>query len=350
MRFSIERNALLHVLTSVTKVVESRNTMPILGNVALIIDQGQLTVRGTDLDIEVTASLPLMDAEDGAITVPAKLLTDIVKKAGTELSLATEPNKLTIKSGRSRFSLPTLPVDDLPTLAAGAFDAEFDVDLSAIVSPVAFAMSTEETRYYLKGVHLHTIEGQLVAVATDGHRLARQNGQEAPAFEGIILPAKLVNLLPKGTVKFAVSNTKVRITTDDATITSKLIDGTFPDYRRVIPSNNDNRLKVKRDDLLQAAERVAVVADNRRRAVKLSITADAVALELRYESNVADDSIVASYDGEPMSIGFNGQYLGDAMRAFDGGEVVIALADSGSPAVVTGSNEGLLVVLMPMRF
>lgn len=263
MRFSIERATLLHVLTGVAKVVEARNTIPILSNVVLTIKEGQLHIRATDLDIEVSASVPLLDAQEGALTVAAKLLTDIVKKSGTEVTLEAKDGTLTVKSGRSNFKLPTLPVEDFPTLQTGTFDTEFDVDLSAIVSPVAFALSNEETRYYLCGVYLHNVDGQLVAVATDGHRLARQEGKTAPEFEGIILPSKLVGMLPKGTVKFAVSANKVRITTPGMVIISKLIDGTFPQYERVIPRNNDKMMSVNRDALLQAAERVSVVSDGK---------------------------------------------------------------------------------------
>jgi len=349
MRFSIERATLLHVLTGAAKVVEARNTIPILSNVVLSVNEGQLHVRATDLDIEVSASVPLLDAQDGAVTVGAKLLTDIVKKSGTELTLEAKDGGLTVKSGRSNFKLPTLPVDDYPTLQAGTFDTEFDVDLSAITSPVAFAISSEETRYYLCGVYLHVVDGQLVAVATDGHRLARQEGKAAPEFEGVILPFKLVGMLPKGTVKFAVSANKVRITTPDMVITSKLIDGAFPQYERVIPRNNDKHMSVNRDVLLQAAERVSVVSDGKGRAIKLNAASDALSLDVRNDKAIAADSIEVSYSAEPIEIGFNGAYLADGLRAFEPGQVNVALLDSGSPALLTGANQGLSVVLMPMR-
>lgn len=350
MRISIERTTLLHALTGVAKVVSPRNTIPILSNISLVVEDGQLRLTATDLDIEITSSLPLLDCQPGAVTVNAKLLTDIVKRAGTTLTLEATEGQLLIKSGRSRFTLQTLPVEDYPTLATGDFATSFDVDLSAVIAPVAFAMSSEETRYYLCGVYLHNVGGQLVAVATDGHRLARQIGGDAPEFEGIILPAKLVNLLPKGAVQFAVSGSKVRITTPDLIITSKLIDGSFPDYERVIPRNNDKFMQVDRDALLQAAERVSVVAGERGRAVKLSAASDTLSLDVRSaEGATATDNIEVTYSAEPIEIGFNGSYISDVMRALDAGQVTVALLDSGSPSLLTGSNEGLTVVLMPMR-
>lgn len=349
MRFSIERATLLHVLTGVAKVVEARNTIPILSNVVLTVDNGQLHVRATDLDIEISSSVPLLDAQDGAVTVAAKLLTDIVKKSGTEVTIEAKEDTLTVKSGRSSFKLPTLPVDDYPTLQAGEFGHEFDVDLFTVIAPVAFAMSSEQTRYYLCGVYLHVVDGQLVVVATDGHRLARQEGKAAPDFEGIILPSKLVGMLPKGAVKFAVSANKVRITTPDMVIISKLVDGTYPAYERVIPRNNDKMMSVNRDALLQAAERVSVVSKERGRAIKFSAASDALTLDTRYEQTVATDSVEVGYSAEPIEIGFNGSYLADGLRSFEPGQVDVALLDSGSPALITGGNEGLSVVLMPMR-
>lgn len=350
MRISIERATLLHALTGVAKVVSPRNTNPILSNISLVVENGQLRLTATDLDIEITSSLPLLDAQDGALTVNAKLLTDIVKRAGTTLTLEATDGQLRVKSGRSRFTLQTLPIEDYPSLAASTFDTEFDFDLSSVIAPVAFAMSSEETRYYLCGVYLHNVDGKLIAVATNGHRLARQIGDEAPEFEGIILPAKLVNLLPKGTVRFSVSSSQVRISTPDMVITSRLIDGTYPPYERVIPQNNDKFMQVDRDTLLQAAERVAVIAGERGRAIKLMAASDALSLDVHNpEGATATDSIEVVYGAEPIQIGFNGSYISDVMRAFDAGQVTVALLDSGSPALLTGSNEGLTIVLMPMR-
>lgn len=349
MRISIERATLLHALTAVAKVVEARNTIPILNNVVLSADKGQLSLTATDLDIEVTANIPLLDSQDGALTVGAKLLTSIVNKSGTQLTLEAADGELQVKSGRSSFKMPTLPVSDFPTFNTGIFDQEFDVDLSAVVAPVAFAISSEEVRYYLNGVYLHNVDGELVAVATDGHRLARQVGKAAPDFAGIIMPAKLVGMLPKGTVKFAVSANKVRITTPNMVITSKLIDGTFPQYERVIPKNNDKLMTVDRDALLQAVERVSVVADGKGRAIKLNAASDALTLDVRNENAVAGDSVEVGYSSEPIEIGLNGSYLKDCLRSFNAGQVDVAFADAGSPALLTGSNDGLRVVCMPMR-
>lgn len=345
MRITISRQDLTRVLSAVTKVVEGRNTIPILSNVLLTVDGGQLTVRATDLDIEASASVALLDATDGSTTVEAKLLADIAKKATGDIAMDLDAGVLTMKSGKSRFKLQTLPAEDYPSLSAGTFDTEFEVDLAALVAPVQFAISTEETRYYLNGVYLHTAEGRLVAVATDGHRLARHFGQETPEFTGVILPRKLVSMLPKGSVTVSLSATKVRVTSADGVLTSKLIDGTFPDYSRVIPRNNDNRMVVDRDTLLSSVERVSVVMSERGKAVKLAV-GDCLTLSVGEQ---ATEEVDATLDGKPLEIGFNAKYLGDTLRTMPTGEVSFWLNDSGSPTRVTGQDDGLDCVIMPMR-
>lgn len=348
MRLSLERNDLVRLLGSVTKVVESRNTIPILGNVLLSVEDGQFSARATDLDIEIQTSIPVLDALPGSTTVNAKLLSDIAKKAGSDVSLSLEDGFLTVKSGRSRFKLQTLPVDDFPSFAAGGFAASFDVDLAALVAPTQFAISTEETRFYLNGVYFHTAEGRLAAVATDGHRLSRHYGDPRDHFDGVILPRKLVSILPKGSVRVSLSRTKARIATDDTTITSKLIDGTFPDYQRVIPTGNDKIVLVDRKALATAVERVSTVATERGRAVKLEIAPGQIALSVRGDDE-ATDSIEADYSGEPIEIGFNAAYLTELLGNLTGDTVRIAFNDSGSPTIFTGGDENLLTVCMPMR-
>jgi len=353
MRLSLPRQDLTRLLTAVTKVVETRNNIPILGNVLLSVEDGQFSARATDLDIEVATSIPVLDATNGSTTVNAKLLADIAKKAGGDVSLDLDGDTLTVKSGRSRFRLATLPVDDFPSFAAGGFDVEFDVDLASLVAPTQFAISTEETRYYLNGVYFHTAEGRLAAVATDGHRLSRHYGDPRDHFEGVILPRKLVSILPKGNVRVSLSNTKVRIHTSngadgDTTITSKLIDGTFPDYQRVIPTSNGKIVLADRKALATAVERVSTVATERGRAVKLEIAPGQIALSVRGDAE-ATDSIETDYSGEPIEIGFNAAYLTELLANLSGDTVRIALNDAGSPTIFTGGDDDVLVVLMPMR-
>ena len=348
MRLSLPRQDLTRLLTAVTKVVETRNNIPILGNVLLSVEDGQFSARATDLDIEIATSIPVLDALPGDCTVNAKLLADIAKKAGSDVSLELDGDTLTVKSGRSRFRLATLPVDDFPSFAAGDFSASFDVDLAALVAPVQFAISTEETRFYLNGVFLHNPGSALVAVATDGHRLSRHTAPTVGDLPPVILPRKLVSILPKGNVRVSLSSTKARIETADTVITSKLIDGTFPDYQRVIPTGNDKNVLADRKALATAVERVSTVATERGRAVKMEIAPGQIALSMRGDAEAAD-AVEADYSGEPIEIGFNAAYLTELLGVLDGDTVRIALNDGGSPTIFTGGDDDVLVVLMPMR-
>ncbi|RWX40809.1 DNA polymerase III subunit beta [Rhizobium leguminosarum] len=355
MRFSIARQDLARVLTNVGRVIEARNTIPILGNVLLAADANGLRVTGTDLDIVATDVAAATVEQPGTVCVDAKLLADISKKAGGDVSVSLEADKLVVKSGRSLFKLATLPAADFPSLDGGKFSASFDIDLAALFAPVAFAMSTEETRYYLNGVFLHLYEDGdqcLRAVATDGHRLSRHQvaypGEDA--FTGIIVPRKTVGVVPKGLVNVAVSESKIRITSGDFILTSKLIDGAFPDYERIMPRNNDNVVTVDRDAFMKAADRVATVSSERGRAVKLSIAPGAVGFTVNNADAVATDEVEAAYTGEPIEIGFNAAYLRDLFGVLPSGPVTLALADAGSPGLFTSAGfEGLTLVGMPMR-
>lgn len=348
MKLLIGRAELARVLTNVGRVVESRNTIPILSHFMLTAAGGGLAVTGTDLDIVVTASGKADIEQDGAVCVDAKLLSDIAKKAGdSDISLSLADDKLIVKSGRSRFSLATLPSQDFPNFGTSAFTAEFDIDLAALFAPVTFAISTEETRYYLNGIFLKG--GQSEAVATDGHRLARNRGPELPDFAGIIVPRKTVGLLPKGTARVSVSDTKIRVVAGDFVLTSKLIDGTFPDYNRVIPKENGKIIVVDRDAMMKAADRVVTISNERGKAVKLSIAPGAIAMSARSDVGDAQDEVAADYSGEPIDIGFNSLYVRDIFAVLPAGSVTIKLADSGSPAVIVGGLDGWDGVLMPVR-
>lgn len=349
----IERSHLLSALSAATSAVETRNTYPILANVHLSTSEDRLTVRGTDLDIEITTSVPC-SGDMPAITAPAKKLADIVKKldAGNEITLEWADEVLTVKSGRSRFKLGTIDAASFPDLAAPDFTTTFDIDLDAMFSRVEFAISNEETRYYLNGIFLLGAADKLTAVATDGHRLAKQvvtaADQPWPEFAGIIVPRKTVGVVPKGVVTVSVGNGKIRFAQGSTVILSKLIDGTFPDYERVIPKSNDKIMTADRASLIGALERVATVMDGRK-GVKLSMTADSVALEGTGDHDSANDEVAAGYDAEPMEIGFSATYLGDVLRAVAGTGVTMAFNDAGSPTVLTGENDNWLSILMPMR-
>lgn len=349
MTLTIQRADLARVLTAVSRVVESRNTIPILGNVLLSATAGTLTATGTDLDIQYSAMSPA----EGEIstTVDAKRLADIAKRvAGDTVTLALDGEKLTVKSGRSRFSLPTLPVADFPSLDTGEFDTEFKLDLAALVAPVRFAMSSEQTRYYLCGVYLHEEGETLRAVATDGHRLSHNSvtRPDVAPIPDVIVPAKTVGIIPTGEISVSLSRNKIRLATADTIIVSKLIDGTFPDYKRVIPSGNDKQLTVGRKDLAEAVARVSSVASDRGRAAKFSVAGDNVAISVLSEDGSANEDVPATYTAEPIDIGFNSGYVGDVLGALSGDEITLLLGDPGSPALFSGAG-GVRVVLMPMR-
>lgn len=348
MRVSIDRSQLAHALATVTRAIESRNTIPILANVLLAVEDGQLRLTGTDLDVEITTSLPVLDCQPGSVTVPGKMLADIAKRATGDITLdldaASDGGRLTVASGSSRYKLDVLPAEDFPSFSAGKFDTTLELDLAVLVAPCVHCISTDETRYYLAGVYLHAVDGRLVAVATDGHRLMRNVGPAGDLNYGVILPRKLVGLLPKSAVTVELSQNKVRVTSGSTVITSKLIDGTFPDYVRVIPTGNSNVLTVDRQALMKAVERVAAVADDKSRAVKFAV-GDVLRLML---ADKASDEVSIEFEGEPLETGFNARYVNDMLGALDEPSVRFALGDAGAPAVIKGDGEWT-GVLMPMR-
>lgn len=351
----IERSKLARLLQQPARLVNSKSTIPILDTVRLVAADGKLTATATDLDIEITASAPCDVEQDGEISVcvDAKLLAGIAGKLSDgDVTITVDGATAIVKSGRSRFKLQALPVDDFPTMESGDFATKIDVDLASLVVPAAHAMSNEATRYYLNGVYLHAIGNTLTAVATDGHRMVVHAGGAAPEFEPAILPRKLVDMLPKGEVALSLSRTKARVVAGDTVITSKLIDGTYPDYKRVMPQGNDRIMTVDRDAMLAAVERVSIVSAEKARAVKMNIADGALTLTVNGDSSASEEVKAGLTDGpnaESLTIGFNAAYVADAMRALPPGGVSFALKDGGTPALLTGGGEGLSLVLMPMR-
>lgn len=348
MTLTIQRADLARTLAAVSKVVEARNTIPILANVLLQAENGTLTVTGTDLDISYSASAPA----EGTLgtTVDAKRLADIARRlSGDVVTMASDGDKLTVKSGRSRFTLPTLAVEDFPHLDAGDLGEPFQLDFAQLVAPVKFAISNEATRYYLCGVHLHnTAEGGIRAVATDGHRLAHSTATGVPQIPPVIIPAKTVGIVPAGIVDVSLSARMCRFATADTIIVSKLIDGSFPDYVRVIPRGNDKVAKVDRKELASAVARASAVASERGRAAKFTVANDNIAIDMKADDGTAHEDVPAEYSGETVEIGFNTTYLTDILAVVPGDEVSIALADSGTPAIFRGEGDWLGLV-MPVR-
>ncbi len=374
MKATIERAKLLRCLSHVQSVVERRNTIPILSNVLIEADEGgHVKVMATDLDLQVVESLEANSVESGgAITVSAHLLFDIARKLpdGSEVSLETAENRMTIKAGRSRFSLPTLPRDDFPVIVEGDLPTSFELPaatLAELIDRTRFAISTEETRYYLNGIFFHVSDedgGVLKAAATDGHRLARYTLSRPAGAEGmpdVIVPRKAVGELRKlleeameGNVQIDLSPSKIRFTLGGeggVVLTSKLIDGTFPDYSRVIPTGNDKLLKVDPKSLFSGVDRVATIATEKTRAVKMGLEGDKVTLTVTSPDNGnATEEVPGQYGADGMEIGFNAGYLKDILHQIDSDTVEMHFADAGAPTLIR-KNEGspALYVLMPMR-
>lgn len=368
MRVTIERGTFLKSLNHVQSVVERRNTIPILSNVLLQAAEGGLKLNATDLDIEIVEHTSADVGQAGSTTVPAHMLYDIVRKLpdGAQLQLEQGPDegRLAIVAGRSRFSLQALPPQDFPDLASGEATHSFSMpsaDLKLMIEKTRFAISTEETRYYLNGIYLHTLDtGTMRAVATDGHRLARV---ELPApdgsagMPGVIVPRKTVLELAKliededGDVAISLSASKIRFDLNGLVLTSKLIDGTFPDYERVIPTGNDKALEVDTRVFAQAVDRVSTISSEKGRAVKLNIATDRLTLTVNNpDSGSAEEEIAASYASDPIDVGFNSRYLLDIAGQFKGDTATFMLSDSGSPTILRdAADDRVLYVLMPMR-
>jgi DNA polymerase III subunit beta len=366
MKATIERATLLKSLGHVQSVVERRNTIPILSNVLIEArDDGSLRLMATDLDLQVDESVPANVTQAGATTVSAHTLFDIVRKLpeGSQVEITAAEGKMQIVAGRSRFNLSTLPRDDFPVIAEGELPTRFELPaatLRQIIEKTRFAISSEETRYYLMGIFLHVVEEQLRAAATDGHRLARVTVPRPDGADGmpdVIVPrkavAELYRLLEEleGTVEISLSPTKIRFGLGSAILTSKLIDGTFPDYNRVIPTANDKLLKLDPKSFSAGVDRVSTIASEKTRAVKMSVDRDKVTLSVTSpENGLATEELPADYGSDGLEIGFNARYLLDILGEIDGDTVEVHLADAAAPTLLRESDKSnALYVLMPMR-
>lgn len=366
MQFSIDRAALIQSLGHVQSVVERRNTIPILSNVMMSVSDGRLVMTATDLDIEIQESAEAAIQSDGDITAPAHTLYEIVRKLpdGAEVGLSTGSNgRLNVDAGRSHFSLPLLPPGDFPKMTADDFSHDFTVsasDLARLIDKTRFAISTEETRYYLNGIYMHAAGDKLRFVATDGHRLALAESalpSSAAGLPGVIIPRKTVQELRRlldgsdAEVAVSVSEAKIRFGMGTAVLTSKLIDGSFPDYDRVIPKNNPHTLVLDNRVFAQAVDRVATISAEKSRSIKLSLTQDKLTLIVNNpESGEAHEELAVDYGAEAMDIGFNAKYLLDVTGQIGGDEARFALADPSAPALVKDSgDDDALFVLMPLR-
>ena len=375
MKLKADRAALLKALAHVQIVVEKRNTIPILANVQIAVRDGALTLTATDMEIAVVEQVPATTSRNGATTAPAATLYEIVRKlpdgAEIELDHPGGDAQLTLRAGRFATSLVVLPVEDFPSMTAGALPHKFHLSaqqLRGLIDRTRFAISTEETRYYLNGIYLHATDSDgtkvLRGVATDGHRLARVEEpipEGAAAMPGVIIPRKTVLELRKlldevqGAVEVALSDTRIQFTIDAVRLTSKLIDGTFPEYERVIPRGNDKILRVGKKDFADAVGRVAAISAERSRPVKLSLSHDLLVLSAsspeQGEASEELDEGRVTYDSSPLEIGFQARYLADITDQIeDRGQVEFCFADGAAPTVVRdAADASALYVLMPMR-
>jgi DNA polymerase-3 subunit beta len=366
MKATIERAVLLKSLGHVQSVVERRNTIPILSNVLIEArEDGSIRLMATDLDLQVDESVQANVTQAGATTVSAHTLFDIVRKLpeGSQVELSAAEGKMQVIAGRSRFNLSTLPRDDFPVIAEGDLPTRFELPaatLREIIEKTRFAISSEETRYYLMGIFFHVVDDQLRAAATDGHRLARMTVDRPDGAEGmpdVIVPRKAVQELYRlleeleGTVEISLSPTKIRFGLGSAILTSKLIDGTFPDYNRVIPTANDKLLKLDPKSFSAGVDRVSTIASEKTRAVKISLDRDKVTLSVTSpENGIATEELAADYGADGLEIGFNAKYLLDILGEIDGDTVEVHLADAAAPTLLRENDKSnALYVLMPMR-
>ena len=371
MKFSIERAALLKAVSQAQSVVERRNTIPILANVLIEAEGSDVSFRATDLDIEVVDKVAAQVERAGATTVSATLLHEIVRKlpdgALINLTADTAAGRLTVEVGRSNFSLATLPREDFPVMASSEYASNFSAPapvLRRLFDKSKFAISTEETRYYLNGVYLHIADAEsgkaLRCVATDGHRLARIDAEMpegAAEMPGVIVPRKTVGELRKlldddeMEIAVSVSETKIRFATPGITLTSKVIDGTFPDYTRVIPQGNTRKMEVDAADFARAVDRVATVSSERSRAVKLQLDEDRLVLSVNApDSGAAEEELAVAYADERLEIGFNAKYLLEIASQVDRENAVFLFNSSGDPTLMReGNDTSAVYVVMPMR-
>ena len=373
MRLAIERAALLKSLSHVQSVVERRTTIPILSNVKLEAADGGLSLSATDMDLAVVEAAAAEIAQPGASTAAAHTLYDVVRKlpdgSRIEIERAESGAELTLRAGRSTFNLPCLPATDFPTMTDEGLEHSFELKgaaLRRLIDKTRFAISTEETRYYLNGIYLHAIEqgatSTLRSVATDGHRLARVESELPEGAAGmppVIVPRKTVSEVRKliddlgddDRVEIALSPARIRFKVGPAVLRSRLIDGTFPDYQRVIPSGNDKILLAPTKAFSEAVDRVATISTEKSRAVKLALGADKLTVSaVSPDAGRAVEEIDVSYAGEALEIGFNARYILDMSAQIESDDIEFVIADAGSPTLVRDPKDtSTLYVLMPMR-
>jgi len=370
MKILVEKNSIFKSLSHVQSIVEKKNTIPILSNVLIEASENLLIISATDMDISFTETLSCNVIEEGSVTVSAHTLYDIIRKFpdGNDVEFISNDAKIfSIRSGKSRFSLSCLPKQDFPIIEVSSLKSEISIDsqlLLKIIEKTRFAVSNEETRYFLNGIYFHKNSNQgdenFSIVATDGHRLAKIdfNITGSPSdMPGVIIPKKTINELCKllseynGTVKINLDPNKIIFFVDKCILISKLIDGSFPDYQKVIPDNNNNILSVNRNDLFMAVDRVSTITNERSPAIKFKLLQNVMNMtSVDSENGQATEDINTEYKGDEMEIGFNSKYILEMINNLEDENITLSFNDSSSPVIVTEkSNPNLIYVLMPMR-
>lgn len=374
MNFTISRQDFLQPLQLVSGAVERRHTLPILGNVLLRVGENQLWMTGTDLEVELIANVSLSGScSEGLITVPARKLLDIVRGLPDDCTIlfSVDENRALIKSGRSKFSLSTLSADDYPNLEDWEGDNEFEISqrsLKRIIDSVQFSMAQQDVRYYLNGMSLETTSGEIRSVATDGHRLAMAlitTDSKELSDKQVIIPRKGVLEISRliedsdNKVKVQLGSNHIRIFSSSFIFTSKLVDGRFPDYNRVVPKTLDKKLVVHREVIKAAFSRAMILTNEKFKGIRLNLENGELKITATNpEQEHAEEVLETDYSGEPLEIGFNVAYLIDALTAIHTDKVAIKLSNSNASVLINGVNtdndvevddESSQYVVMPMR-
>lgn len=367
MKFQVSRDALLKPLQLVAGVVERRQTLPVLSNVLFEVRGGLLRLTGTDLEVEMVASLPVADgAQDGEITVPARKLLDIVKslQAGADIRFEDEGQKISLKSGRGRYSLATLPASEFPNIEQGVGNQSIELEVDALkklIDSTAFSMAQQDVRYYLNGMLLEVSADRLRTVATDGHRLAMADAlfdtgvgsriQVIVPRKGILELSRLLTEDGDSKARLALGTNHVRVEYGSLTFTSKLIDGKFPDYERVLPKNSDKSVLAQREEFRSALSRTAILSNEKYRGIRLVLASGTLGIDANNpEQEEAHEEIAVEYQGSDLEIGFNVSYLLDVLNTLKGTQVKLALGDANSSALVSDAESASAwYVVMPMR-
>ncbi|MFT6331974.1 MAG: DNA polymerase-3 subunit beta [Lentimonas sp.] len=370
MQFQISKSAIIKALFNVNGAVEKRNTIPVLLNVKIEAKNGRLNLTATDMDIVIVSNAEALISKEGSTTVPAQLFYDIVRKipdiADINVELNEDESTLKLSYGRSKFSLPCLDPSEFPVLSEGEMDVDFKIsgeELIKIIDKTKFVIPSDETRYYLNGLFLHSMkigdEIELRGVATDGHRLAMacSNASNLTSeVEGVIVPKKAINEIrkivegAKEEVSIAFSKAKIRVTCEKSTIISKLIDGEFPEYDRVIPKSNDKLAKIDRKLIFSAVDRVSTIATDKNKSIKIILESGKITLQIKSsDSGNASEEIEVDYEGDTIETGFNSRYFLEIIGQINKEKLDVFFKDGSSPAIIKTDNKNDLYVIMPVR-